>query len=107
MPGVCTSRQRPAPSGLLAKLRNAGRPSTATSQARWRRSAGSLAKALGHPCRGYKQPRNLSALTELVTELQPAAPRLEFASHDRLCLTSHDALDAIIAALAARAAALG
>ena len=65
MPGVRTSRQRPAPPGLLAKLGNAGRPAG-------RDESGTVAEAcpaasLEHwdiPCRGYKQPRNLSALTE-------------------------------------------
>ncbi len=64
-------------------------------------------KQWGLPCRGYKQPRNPGALPELVTALQAAAPWLELGSHDRLCRTSHDALDAVIAALTARAAALG
>ena len=36
-----------------------------------------------------------------------AAPWLELGSHDLLCRTSHDALDAVIAALTARAAVLG
>jgi hypothetical protein len=54
-----------------------------------------------------RRTRNLGALPELVTALQAAAPWLELGSHDRLCRTSHDALDAVIAALTARAAALG
>jgi len=66
----------------------------------------SLAEA-GLLYRGYKQPRNPGALPELVTELQAAAPWLETGRHDRLSRTSHDALDAAIAALTARAAALG
>jgi predicted nuclease with RNAse H fold len=64
-------------------------------------------KRWGLPWRGYKQPRNVSALTELVTALQAAAPWLEFGPHEQLCNTSNDALDAVIAALTARAAALG
>jgi len=42
-----------------------------------------------------------------VSELQAAASWLELGSHIRLCRTSHDALDADIAAFTARAAALG
>jgi hypothetical protein len=64
-------------------------------------------KQWGLSYRGYKQPRNLGALPELVSELQAAAPWLELGPHDRLCRTSHDALDAIIAAFTARAATLG
>ena len=64
-------------------------------------------KLWGLPYRGYKQPRNLGVLSELVTALQAAAPWLELGAHDRLYRTSHDALDAVVAALTARAAALG
>ena len=94
--------------GLLAKLGNAGRPvdrdgsGTVTEVY----PAASL-KQWGLPYRGYKQPRNLGALPELVTALQAAAPWLELGSSDRLGRTSHDALDAVIAGLTARAAALG
>ena len=59
------------------------------------------------PHRGYKQPRHSGALSELVSELQAAAPWLDLGPHDKLCRTSHDALDAVIAALTARAATLG
>ena len=94
--------------GLLAKLGDAGRSVD-------RDGSGTVAevypaaslKQWGLPWRGYKQPRNLSALTELVTALQAAAPWLELGSHYPLCRTSNDALDAVIAALTARAAALG
>jgi len=94
--------------GLLAKLGNSGRPVD-------RDGSGTVAevypaaslKQWELPWRGYKQPRNLGALTELVTALQAAAPWLDAGSHDSLCRTSNDALDAVIAALTARAAALG
>jgi predicted nuclease with RNAse H fold len=64
-------------------------------------------KQWGLPYRGYKQPVNPSALPGLVSELQAAAPWLELGPHYHRCRTSHDALDAVIAALTARAAALG
>ncbi|MCY1144593.1 DUF429 domain-containing protein [Actinoplanes sp. Pm04-4] len=53
--------------------------------------------------RGYKRPGQAS----LVDELTAAAPWLELAGFEPLCRTSHDAFDALIAALATRAAALG
>jgi hypothetical protein len=93
--------------GLLAKLGSAGRPVD-------RDGSGTVAevypaaslKQWGLPYRGYKQPRSPGALPELATALQTAAPWLETGPHDRLCHTSHDALDAVIVALTARAAAL-
>ena len=94
--------------GLLAKLGNAGRPVA-------RDGSGTVAevypaaslKQWGLPYRRYKQPRNAGALPDLVTALQVAAPWLEPGPHDQPCRASHDALDAVIAALTARAAALG
>lgn len=93
--------------GLVAKLGNAGRPvdRDGSGTAAEVYPAASL-KQWDLPYRGYKQPRNAGALTELVTALLAAAPWLELGPHDRLCRTSHDALDAVIAALTARAAAL-
>lgn len=93
--------------GLLAKLGSAGCPVD-------RDGSGIVAevypaaslKQWGFAYRGYKQPRSLGALPELVTALQTAAPWLETSPYDRLCHTSHDALDAVVAALTARAAAL-
>jgi predicted nuclease with RNAse H fold len=53
--------------------------------------------------RGYKRPGQDS----LVDDLLAAAPWLDLASFEPRCRESHDAFDAVIAALAARAAALG
>ncbi|WP_250000862.1 DUF429 domain-containing protein [Actinoplanes sp. M2I2] len=53
--------------------------------------------------RGYKRPGQDS----LVDELLAAAPWLELGPFEAVCRRSHDAFDAVIAALAARAAALG
>lgn len=53
--------------------------------------------------RGYKLPGRDS----LVDELLAAAPWLDLGPHEALCRRSHDAFDAVIAALATRAAALG
>ena len=93
--------------GLLAKLKDAGHPVN-------RDGSGSVAevypaaslKQWGLLYRGYKQPRSPGALPELVTTLRTAAPWLEIGAYDRLCRTSNDAFDSVIAALTARAAAL-
>ncbi|MDG4822011.1 DUF429 domain-containing protein [Asanoa sp. WMMD1127] len=53
--------------------------------------------------RGYKRPGQAS---DLVTSLLAAAPWLSLGEFEPLCRRSHDALDAVIAALAARAAAI-
>ena len=53
--------------------------------------------------RGYKT----GAHDFLVDELTAAAPWLNLGEFDLLCRTSHDAFDAVIAALVARAAAVG
>ena len=93
--------------GLLAKLSAAGTPverdgsGTVTEVY----PAASL-KQWGLPHRGYKQPGSQGALTLVVTALLAAAPWLDTGPHDSLCRTSHDALDAVISALTARAAAL-
>jgi predicted nuclease with RNAse H fold len=93
--------------GLLARLGSPGSPvdrdgsGTVTEVY----PAASL-KQWGLPYREYKQPRNPGALPQLVSELKAAAPWLDLGPHDHLCSTSHDALDAVIAALTARAAAL-
>ncbi len=56
--------------------------------------------------RGYKLP-GPDALGLLVDSLLAAAPWLSLGPFEPLCRRSHDAFDAVIAALAARAAALG
>ncbi len=57
----------------------------------------------GLPHRGYKGGLNLGALVDRLTA---AAPWLALGRYTDLCRTSHDALDAVVAALVARAAAL-
>ncbi|GAA1638108.1 DUF429 domain-containing protein [Nonomuraea maheshkhaliensis] len=56
------------------------------------------------PHQSYKRPTELNVL---VDRLKRAAPWLDLAGHEALCRTSADATDAVICALAARAAALG
>jgi predicted nuclease with RNAse H fold len=57
--------------------------------------------------RGYKARTGGAGHGFLVDELVAAAPWLDLGPHEPLCRTSHDAFDAVIAAMAARAAALG
>jgi predicted nuclease with RNAse H fold len=64
-------------------------------------------KCWGLPYRGYKQPRDTQPLGVLMDDLLAAAPWLDLGPHEGLCRSSHDAVDAVIAALTARAAAQG
>lgn len=61
-------------------------------------------KRWGLPHRGYKQSRNAQALQALIDDLLAAAPWLDPGPYESLCRASHDATDAVIAALTARAA---
>jgi len=64
-------------------------------------------KQWGLPHRGYKQSRNAQALQALIDDLLAAAPWLDLGPYENLCRSSHDAADAVIAALTARAAQQG
>lgn len=57
--------------------------------------------------RGYKRPGQQASHALLVDGLLAAAPWLDLGSYQRLCRSTHDATDAVVAALVARAAALG
>lgn len=93
---------------LLAQLAAAGRPVDRTG-------AGPVAEVypaaslrswqLHH--RGYKRSPQAAALSELATELLGSARWLDCGPHESLLRSSHDALDATVAALTARAASLG
>ena len=61
-------------------------------------------KCWGLPHRGYKRPRGARALQALINDLLAAAPWLDLGPWESLCRASHDAADAVIAALTARAA---
>jgi predicted nuclease with RNAse H fold len=94
--------------GLLATLAQEGRPVD-------RSGAGPVAevypaaclKAWGLPHHGYKRPGDLAKLGGVVDGLLAAAPWLEVGAAEGLCRSRHDAADAVVAALAARAASLG
>jgi predicted nuclease with RNAse H fold len=57
--------------------------------------------------RGYKGRHNLASLELLVDALQRTAPWLHLGAYEQSCRVSDHALDAVIAALTARAAYLG
>ncbi len=57
--------------------------------------------------RGYKGRGRQVRHTDLLNALRAAAPWLELGAYEALCRRSHDGFDAVIAALNARAAALG
>jgi predicted nuclease with RNAse H fold len=57
--------------------------------------------------RNYKRAANLAGLGRLVDALLSRADWLDLGPYERLCRASDDATDAVVAALTARAAALG
>jgi predicted nuclease with RNAse H fold len=57
--------------------------------------------------RGYKGAKNVTILGSLVDSLRRSAPWLDLGEFEPLCRRSDHAFDAVIAALLARAAALG
>ncbi|MFI7543342.1 DUF429 domain-containing protein [Actinoplanes sp. NPDC049599] len=61
-------------------------------------------KVWGLPWRGYKTTKNQAALGAVVDRLLQAAPWLDLGEHEALCRRSDHALDAVVAALTARAA---
>jgi predicted nuclease with RNAse H fold len=90
---------------LLTRLADAGMPVDRTGD-------GSVAEVYPAAClrrwglahRGYKRGDGHGFL---VDHLTAAAPWLRFGAHEELLRESHDAFDAVIAALGARAVALG
>lgn len=95
--------------GLLAALGEKGVPldrSGSTGLVAEVYPAGALL-AWGLRHRGYKRAANRAARCMLVDELAAAAPWLSWGRRQDLCRDSDDALDAVVCALVARAAALG
>jgi predicted nuclease with RNAse H fold len=93
---------------LLAKLDAAGRPVDRTGAGAVVEvypAASLLRWGLRH--RGYKQPRTPDALSAVAGDLLAAAPWLDCGPHEETIRHSHDAFDAVIAALTARAASQG
>jgi predicted nuclease with RNAse H fold len=93
---------------LLAKFEAAGGPVN-------RSGSGPIAevypaaslRSWGLDHRGYKQKTVTGALARLVDHLPYEAPWLDCATHEQAMRRSHDTFDAVIAAMTARAAALG
>jgi len=93
---------------LLAKLDAAGQPvdrSGAAAVVEVYPAASLLGWGLRH--RGYKRPRTPDALAAVAGDLLAAAPWLDCGPHEDTIRRSHDAFDAVIAALTARAASQG
>jgi predicted nuclease with RNAse H fold len=93
---------------LLAKLDALGRPvdrSGAGAVVEVYPAASLRGWGLRH--RGYKQPRTPEVLAAAADDLLAAAPWLDCGPHQETIRRSHDAFDAVIAALTARAASLG
>lgn len=93
---------------LLARLDAAGRPvdrSGSGPVVEVYPAASLRCWGLAQP--GYKQPARPEALGLLVDRLLAAAPWLDCASYEQAIRDSHDVLDAVIAAMTARAAARG
>jgi predicted nuclease with RNAse H fold len=93
---------------LLTKLGAAGQPvdrSGSGPVAEVYPAASQRSWGLDH--RGYKQRATIEALGRLVDHLLDEAPWLECAAHEETMRRSHDAFDAVIAGMTARAAALG
>lgn len=94
--------------GLQARLAQAGEPvdraGTGTLVEVY--PAGSL-RLWGLSYKRYKGTKNVASLSAGIDALLEAAPWLDLGAFESLCRTRDDAFDAVIAALTARATALG
>jgi predicted nuclease with RNAse H fold len=93
---------------LLAKLEAAGEPVDRSGSGLVAEvyPAASL-RSWGLTHNGYKQGTETDALGHLVDHLLDEAPWLDCMTHEQTMRRSHDIFDAVIAAMTARAAALG
>lgn len=94
--------------GLLGSLAAAGRPVDRAGSGLLIETYPSAALRLwGLPHQGYKGSAKTAALGGLVDALLLETPGLDLGAKEGLCRASDDALDAVVCALVARAAALG
>jgi predicted nuclease with RNAse H fold len=95
--------------GILAKLAALGQPvDRAGSGTVVEVYPAASLRSWGLPYRGYKNAASPQPLAELIGRLKEQADWLKLGrAEEELCRTSHDATDAVIAALSARAAGLG
>lgn len=92
---------------VLAQLRERGLPIDRSGAGRVSEVYPAVAlRQWGLPFKGYKG-KETAPLEVLVDELCAVAPWLQFGEYLDACRATHDALDAVIAALVARAQALG
>jgi len=108
---VATDRiGRPAmrAAGLLARLASGGHPVDRSGEGVVVEVYPAASLRLWKlPDRGYKGPANLAHLSALVDRLREAADWLALGAYEDLCRVADHAVDAVIAAMTARAAAQG
>jgi predicted nuclease with RNAse H fold len=93
---------------LLAKLDSAGHPvDRSGSGAVVEVYPAASLRSWGLDHRGYKQPARPDVLNHLVDDLLTVAAWLDCGPHEETLRRSHDVLDAVIAAMTARAAVQG
>ncbi|NLF05947.1 MAG: DUF429 domain-containing protein [Actinomycetales bacterium] len=93
---------------ILATLESRGVPCARDGSARVVEAYPAAAlQTWGLPFRGYKRGAGTTARAGLVDRLQERAPWLELGAFEQTCCASDDALDAVVCALIARAAAVG
>ncbi|MGW0042508.1 DUF429 domain-containing protein [Rhodococcus sp. NPDC003348] len=93
--------------GLLADLGDAGHDVGRVDGTVVEVYPAAALKRWGLPFRGYKGMVNAPGLATLVRRFEEDVPGFDLGVHRGLCVVSDDAFDAVIAAVIARAAALG
>jgi hypothetical protein len=93
--------------GLLARLAAGGAPVDRSGAGVVEVSPAAALKQWGLTFRGYKATANTAVRHQLLDTRTAAAPWLELGDHGQVCRRSDHALDAVIASLNARAAAVG
>ena len=92
--------------GILSRLAAEGRPVDRAGNGIVVEVYPRRSSVLGPPFRAYKGGKRRAAREELIGALLERTPWLDLRAYADLCAASDDALDAVIAALTSRAAAL-